>query len=107
MSSAPAVATADFETNVLKSDVPVLVDFWAPWCGPCRQIGPTIDAIAGEYEGRAKVYKVNTDTETEIAEKYNIMSIPSLLIFKEGKVVEQILGAVPKQVIVSKLDQAL
>ncbi|MCX6380897.1 MAG: thioredoxin [Armatimonadetes bacterium] len=107
MSSALAVATADFETTVLKSDLPVLVDFWAVWCGPCRAIAPTVDAIAAEYDGRAKVFKVNVDDEPAIAEKYNIMSIPTLLVFKEGKVVEQIVGSVPKQVIASKLDKAL
>ncbi len=107
MSNAQAVTTADFESSVLKSDIPVLVDFWAVWCGPCRAIAPSIDAIAGEYEGRAKVYKLNVDDEPSIAEKYNVMSIPTLLVFKEGKVVEQVVGAVPKQVIAGKLDQAL
>src|SRR5579883_694383 len=99
MSNATAVTTADFEQEVLKSPVPVLVDFWAVWCGPCRMIAPHVDAIASEYEGRVKVYKVNVDEEPEIASKYGIMSIPTLLFFKEGKVVDQVVGAVPKTAI--------
>jgi thioredoxin 1 len=107
MSNAAAVTTADFESEVLKSAVPALVDFWAVWCGPCRQIAPTVDALASEYEGRVKVLKVNVDDEPQIAEKYNVLSIPTLLIFKEGKVVDQIVGALPKPVIVGRLEKAL
>jgi thioredoxin 1 len=107
MSNAAAVTTDTFESEVLNASTPVLVDFWAVWCGPCRAIAPHVDAIAGEYEGRAKVYKLNVDEEPQIAEKYNVMSIPTLLIFKEGKVVDQVVGAVPKPVIAGRLEKAL
>ncbi|MBL8088073.1 MAG: thioredoxin [Chthonomonas sp.] len=94
-----AVSTAEFDEKVLKSDVPVLVDFWAEWCGPCRAIGPSIDALSQEYAGRAKVYKVNVDNEGAIAERYGIMSIPALLVFKGGQKVDQMVGAGPKEAI--------
>lgn len=107
MAANMAVTTADFEEQVLKSDVPVLVDFWAQWCGPCLAIAPSVEAIAGEYEGRAKVYKVDVDSEDELAGRYGVMSIPALLIFKDGKVVDQHVGAVPKAAIASMLDRHL
>ena len=89
--------TADnFETEVIQSAQPVLVDFWAEWCGPCRQIAPTVDEVAAEYEGRAVVGKVNIDHHPEIASEYGIRSIPNLLIFSDGKVQQQIVGAVGK-----------
>ena len=89
--------TADnFETEVIQSTQPVLVDFWAEWCGPCRQIAPTVDEVAAEYEGRAVVGKVNIDHHPEIASEYGIRSIPNLLIFSDGKVQQQIVGAVGK-----------
>ncbi len=87
---------ASFETDVLQSDVPVLVDFWAEWCGPCRMIGPTIDAIADEYAGRLKVGKVNVDENGNTAMRYQVRSIPTLLVFKGGKVVDQRVGALGK-----------
>ena len=102
-----AITTSDFDQEVLQSNVPVLVDFWAVWCGPCKMIGPYIDALATEYEGRAKVLKCNVDDEAEIAGKYGVMSIPTLLFFKGGKVVDQIIGAVPKTAIAGKLDSLL
>ncbi len=102
-----AVTTADFEQVVLKSDVPVLVDFWAVWCGPCKMIGPHIDALATEYAGKAKVLKCNVDEEAEVAGKYNVMSIPTLLFFKDGKLVDQIIGAVSKDTIAKKLNTLL
>jgi len=89
--------TADnFETEVIQSTQPVLVDFWAEWCGPCRQIAPVVDEVAAEYEGRAVVGKVNIDHHPDIASQYGIRSIPNLLIFSDGKVQQQIVGAVGK-----------
>ena len=96
MSAEITVTSANFETEVLKSPVPVLVDFWAEWCMPCKMIGPLIDQLAVDYEGRLKVVKVNVDQESELAGQHNIVSIPTLLIYKDGKVVRQKVGAVPK-----------
>lgn len=107
MSKATAVVTADFEKEVLQSDVPVLVDFWAVWCGPCRMVAPHVDAIAEEFAGKAKVMKVDTDAEPEIASKYGIMSIPTLLYFKGGQMVDQLIGAYPKKEIASRLENLL
>ena len=107
MSKATAVTAADFEEEVLKSDVPVLVDFWAVWCGPCRMIAPHVDAVAEEFAGKAKVYKVDTDQENEIAGRYNIMSIPTLLFFKDGQVADQLVGAVPKNEIATRLNRLI
>ncbi len=107
MSNAVAVSADNFEQEVLKSEVPVLLDFWAVWCNPCKMIAPHVDALASEYDGRAKVMKVNVDEEQEIATKYGIMSIPTLLFFKEGKVVDTLVGAVPKSSIASKLEGLL
>lgn len=102
-----AVTTAEFEDKVLNSDVPVLVDFWAEWCGPCRAIGPTIEQLATEYDGKAKVFKVDVDREGDIASRYGVMSIPALMVFKEGKVVGQMVGAQPKPNIAALIDKAL
>lgn len=107
MSSAAAVTSSNFEKEVLQSSVPVLIDFWAIWCGPCRMVAPHVDAVAKEFDGKAKVVKVNVDEEPEIAGKYGIMSIPTLMIFKNGQVFDQIIGAVPKNVIAAKLTKAL
>lgn len=101
------VTTADFDEKVLKSDVPVLVDFWAEWCGPCKAIGPTIEQLATEYEGKAKVLKLNVDHDGDIAGQYNVMSIPALLVFKGGKVVDQMVGAAPKPAIAALIDRSL
>ena len=98
---------ASFEEDVLKSDTPVLVDFWAPWCGPCRMLAPTVDAISEEYEGKVKVGKVNTDENPQIATQHQINSIPTMMIFKGGEVVERLVGAIPKEKITEKLDAHL
>ena len=107
MASDLAIAGSDFEKNVLQSDVPVLVDFWAEWCGPCKAIGPSIEQLASEYAGRAKVYKVDVDQEGEIAQRYGIMSIPALVVFKGGKKVDEWVGATSKQNIAALIERAL
>ena len=89
------VTDDSFESEVLQSEVPVLVDYWAPWCGPCRMAAPVLEKIAGEYEGRLKICKVNVDEEREVASKHRIMSIPTMFLFKDGQVVEQIVGVTP------------
>jgi thioredoxin len=95
---------AGFDAEVLKSDKPVLVDFWAEWCGPCRMMTPTIDAIASEYQGKAKVGKLNVDDNGQTAMRYQIRGIPALLLFKDGKVVDQRVGAVGKSDLQKMLD---
>jgi thioredoxin 1 len=90
------ITDTSFDSDVLRSDVPVLVDFWAEWCGPCRQMGPTIDVIASEYAGKLKVGKLDVDSNGNTAMRYNIRGIPTLLLFKGGQVVEQRVGAVGK-----------
>ncbi|MBB6052444.1 thioredoxin [Armatimonas rosea] len=103
MSAAAAVSSADFEATVLKSEVPVLVDFWAPWCGPCRRIAPELDAVAEQLGEKVKIVKLNVDEEPELAGQYGIQSIPALLIFKGGKQVDGMVGLAPRQVIAEKL----
>jgi thioredoxin 1 len=93
----------NFDQEVIKSNIPVLVDFWAPWCGPCRMVSPLVDELAEEFTGKLKVVKVNTDENQEIAVKYGIRSIPTLGIFKNGEIVDGIIGALPKQAIKDKL----
>lgn len=97
----------NFESEVLKSDVPVLVDFWAPWCGPCHIVSPVLDKLAGEYAGRVKFAKVNVDGNQELARRYNVMSIPMLVLFKGGSQVDSLLGAVPEGSIRQKVDALL
>jgi thioredoxin 1 len=103
MANVTEVTDANFQAEVLNSPVPVLVDFWAPWCGPCRAIAPLLDEIAGEYAGKAKVVKINVDDHQAVAQRYRVSSIPNLIVFKNGQVAQQIVGAVPK----SRLSQAL
>jgi thioredoxin 1 len=97
----------NFDSEVVAHQGTVLVDFWAPWCGPCRMVGPVVEQIATEYAGRAKVAKLNTDEASDIASRYGIRSIPTLLFFKNGEVVQQLVGAYPKGKITEKLDAAL
>ena len=101
------VNDSDFEEKVLKSDTPVLVDFWAAWCGPCRALGPVVDAVAEEYQGKLKVMKMDVDQNNMTPGRYGIRGIPALLVFKGGKVAEQIVGFVPKDTIDQSLKRVL
>ena len=101
------VSDTNFQTEVLTSDKPVLVDFWAVWCGPCKMIAPIVEEIAKEYDGKLKVTKMDVDSNPRTAMQYGIRSIPTLMIFKGGQVVEQIIGAVPKRHLVDKVTQHL
>jgi len=97
----------NFDSEVLKSDKPVLVDFWATWCGPCRMIAPIVEELAGEFEGKVKIGKVDVDNNQQVSIKYGVRSIPTLLIFKDGQIKDTIIGAVPKNMIVQKLNAAM
>ncbi len=99
------VNSSSFEAEVLQSELPVLVDFWAPWCGPCKALTPTIDKLATELDGKVKIVKLNIDESPEIAGKYSIMSIPTLLIFDKGNVSDQLVGLVQKEKIMDKLNK--
>lgn len=104
MSAALQLTEKNFENEVVKSALPVLVDFWAEWCGPCRMIAPIIEEIARDLEGKLKVAKINVDNEQELATQFNIMSIPTILLFKNGEVVEQIVGAMSKDQLLKKIN---
>ena len=101
------ITDSNFEELVLKSYKPVLIDFWAEWCGPCRMVGPVVDEIASEYDGQAVIGKVNVVHNPEISVKYGIRNIPALLFFKNGEIVDKQIGAVPKSVLVEKLSKQL
>ena len=107
MSAAVPVTDSTFKQEVLESSVPVLVDFWAPWCGPCRMVAPVVDEIAQQYEGQIKVVKINTDDNPNVASQYGIRSIPTLMIFKEGERVDMVVGAVPKSTLSNTLEKHL
>jgi thioredoxin 1 len=107
MSSPAQVTDATFKEEVIDSDVPVLVDFWAPWCGPCRMVSPVVDEISEQYKGQIKVVKINTDENPNVASQYGIRSIPTLMVFKGGQRVDMVVGAVPKTTLATTLDKYL
>ena len=107
MANAVAVTEQTFDAEVLKSSVPVLVDFWATWCGPCKMIAPIVEDLAGEYAGRLKVLKLDVDDNSGVAAKYNVMSIPTLGIFRNGELIERIVGYMPKEQLKKRIDAAM
>jgi thioredoxin 1 len=107
MSKPADVTDASFDSEVLKSDKPVLVDFWAPWCGPCRMVSPLVEELANEYDGKVRFFKLNTDDNVDTAARYGIRSIPTLLIFKAGQPVDQVIGFRPKGELKRVVEKAL
>ena len=106
-SNVAQVSDKTFEGDILKSEVPVLVDFWAPWCGPCRSVAPIVDDLANVYAGKLKVAKINVDESTEVAMRYQITSIPTFIVFKNGEVADRALGALPRSEFVKLIDRNL
>ena len=107
MSNAVAVTDASFETEVLQGDVPVVVDFWAEWCGPCKMVGPVLDELAAEYDGKIKVTKLNVDENPSTSAKFGVRSIPTIMFFKGGQLIDQVIGAKPKVELKKRFDAAL
>lgn len=107
MSNAAEITDATFEAEVLSSSEVVVVDFWAPWCGPCRKLGPVLDEVAEELQGKVKVVKINTDENLKTAKEYSIIGLPSLLVFKGGQAVERLVGLMPKSSIISNIEKHL
>ena len=107
MSNAMDITDINFEEEVLKSATPVVVDFWAPWCGPCRKLGPVLDEVSEELNNRVKIVKINTDENLKTAKEYSISGLPSLLLFKDGQAVERLVGLMPKSSILSNIEKHL
>jgi thioredoxin 1 len=107
MADIQQVSDSSFDGDVLKADVPVLIDFWAPWCGPCRAIAPIVEELAGDYDGRLKIVKMNVDDNPQTPAQYGVRGIPNLILFKDGEVKQQIVGAVPKAHLVKAIDDVV
>ena len=107
MADVQQVSDASFDSDVLQADVPVLIDFWAPWCGPCKAIAPVVEELAGEYDGRLKVVKMNVDDNPQTPAQYGVRGIPNLILFKSGEVKQQIVGAVPKGHLAKAIDDVV
>ena len=107
MANVMEFSTANFETEVVNSDVPVLVDFWAPWCGPCKMIGPIVEELSGEFDGKVKMGKVNVDNNQELAAKFGIRGIPTVMVFKNGEAIHSFVGLRPKEDLAAALNSAI